>query len=457
MELEAAYEASLTEIYIHNEEDLRRVAAGGFAIDGSVKFYLERDIVLSRPWTPIGGDTAPFKAEFNGNGKTVTINAFTDASLSGEYLGFFGCTDGAEIKNLRVHCNLGTGAPLALTVPFGSEGVFYVGALAGSAEDSLFENVSVSGSIKVTSAVTNRIELGGIAGSYEFTTSGAIRSSHVRADLSAVEQQGNVEIGGVVGSAGGVVSGTRTIEECSFTGTLQGKGAGVNAGGIAGSNAVNSAITACYASGVIIAEADDYAYAGGIAGFNIDRIERCYAWADVHTLGNVSGTDGANAGGIAGYLGAGTDGILSQCYALGQVVAAGPANKKYVGGIAGYNYEGAIEYCAALNGDISHPGTSAGFSLNWIAGNDSGTSVETYTSNYRPSDGASIDSTSSGVIGGNGIDYARAAFERPTVGTVYGSGKLDWDFATDWKWIDGYDYPVLAWQTRAPADLATLQ
>jgi hypothetical protein len=53
--------------------------------------------------------------------------------------------------------------------------------------------------------------------------------------------------------------------------------------------------------------------------------------------------------------------------------------------------------------------------------------------------------------------YARADFE--------GSGNqgkytaLGWDFSPgtgDWKWLPGYDYPVLRWQTRPPLDPASL-
>jgi hypothetical protein len=47
-------------------------------------------------------------------------------------------------------------------------------------------------------------------------------------------------------------------------------------------------------------------------------------------------------------------------------------------------------------------------------------------------------------------------FEGPPAGTLYGSGYLDWDFASDWKFIGGYDYPALSWQTTPPTDPSTL-
>jgi hypothetical protein len=58
MKVDPAYEGLLTDIYIHNEAELRRVGRD-FAIDGTIRFYLERDIVLTQPWTPIGDSAIP--------------------------------------------------------------------------------------------------------------------------------------------------------------------------------------------------------------------------------------------------------------------------------------------------------------------------------------------------------------------------------------------------------------
>jgi hypothetical protein len=85
MTVDPAYEAGLTNIYIHNEAELRRAAAGDFAIDGSIQFYLERDIVLTQPWTAIGNNGTPFEAVFDGNGHSITINSFNGA-VSGSFV-----------------------------------------------------------------------------------------------------------------------------------------------------------------------------------------------------------------------------------------------------------------------------------------------------------------------------------------------------------------------------------
>jgi hypothetical protein len=70
MTVDPAYEALLTEIYIHNEAELRRIGAAvnGLAIGNPARtFYLENNINLTQPWDPIGDDTTPFMANFDGD------------------------------------------------------------------------------------------------------------------------------------------------------------------------------------------------------------------------------------------------------------------------------------------------------------------------------------------------------------------------------------------------------
>jgi hypothetical protein len=465
MRIDPAYEAGLTEIYIHNEAELRRIgtAKDGLAIDNPNRtFYLEDDIVLTEPWTPIGSHGLypdpgnPFKAKFDGQGHGITINSLADPSAG--YLGLFGYTDGAEIKNLKVVCNLGSdGDPLELT---GTDWI-YIGALAGYADNnSRIENITVSGSLFVISTGSYGLYAGGIAG-VTFENS-KIRSCHVRANLYA-ETQGapSISIGGVAGEhQNASIDGI--IENSSFTGTLRGwndfdgvnvsAGGSVYAGGIVG-NMWSGSISACYSSGIVDAWsfAGYEACAGGIAGGS-NYIERCYAW----TIVSAEGSGEIYAGGIAGVNNSGT---FSQCYALGDVtVTNNGTGACWAGGIAGKNYQGHINYCAALN-DV---GSNNSPDARGIAGRKQlGT---TFTSNYAASDmtisynDSSNSWTADTDLDGNNND-ARANFEGPPAGTVYGSGSLDWKFTPgtgDWKFIPGYAYPVLSWQTAPPADPSTL-
>ncbi|MDR2303982.1 MAG: hypothetical protein LBE10_05290 [Treponema sp.] len=455
MYTDPAYEAGLTDIYIRSEAELRRIGTD-FAIDGSKRFHLERDIVLTQPWTPIGPDsTNPFKAEFYGNGHRIIISGFADYSAG--YLGLFGYTDRAKVENLKVHCNLGT-TPMrnpSVSTPFdpleltGTTTNIYVGALAGYAYNgSVFDKISVSGSLVFTSDENVSLYLGGIAG--ENHNDSVIRSSHVRADIRGEMNTGRVIVGGVAGGnhsrTGG---GGGIIEKSSFAGLAYGFGSTEGfIGGIVG-EMFTGAIRDCYASGNVGAGGDSVTV-GGIAGRS-NSIERSYAWTKV----DAGGESEVRAGGIAGDI-IGDDDLLSQCYALGTV--AGGAVTAYIGGIVGYHSQEPIEYCAALN-DIEGY-YSSGISLHGIAGYAVWT--PTFRSNFSAADMriTGPSQTPDPDLDGDNTTYARAHFKGPSPGAVYGPGStsLNWNFDAggNWKFISGYDYPVLSWQKSPPPDLDDL-
>jgi hypothetical protein len=450
MRVDPAYEADLTAVYIHTEAELRRLGAGvnGLAIDDPHRtFYLENDIVLTQPWNPVGDEANAFKAKFDGQGHTITLNGFAD--LSAEYLGLFGYTRGAEVKNLRIECNLGDrDYPLALS---SAQTSTYVGAAAGFADGaSVFENIRVSGSLGFSHTGGYYTRIGGITGGNH--NSSRISSCHVRAAIYAEEQSGetgsSISVGGIAGENQDTdFSGGGIIEKSSFAGTLRGEGdnGSVYAGGIVG-DMFSGEISDCYASGRV--EARSFAgyevCAGGIAGGG-NRIERCYARVFVHADGNGE----IYGGGIGGVVNSGT---FSQCYALGGVtVTNNGTGDCRAGGITGKNYQGTVEYCAALNDVRSNNSADA----RGIAGRKQlGT---TFTSNYAAGDmtvspnGTPLPDTD---LDGDSA-YALADFEGPAAGTVYGLSALNWDFTPGtggWKFISGYGYPVLFWQTEAPAD-----
>ncbi|MDR1596615.1 MAG: hypothetical protein LBR99_02810, partial [Treponema sp.] len=150
MDVDPAYKATLEIYYIHNEKELRQIGTD-FAINGSIAFCLENDIVLTEPWTPIGSPSAPFKATFDGQEYSITVNSFGDAKTDGSamYQGFFAYVDGATIRNLTINYALsGPGVDMSTgdiyTYPFGN-----AGGVAGCAENASFENIQVTGNFSV--------------------------------------------------------------------------------------------------------------------------------------------------------------------------------------------------------------------------------------------------------------------------------------------------------------------
>jgi hypothetical protein len=401
MYVDPAYEAGLTDIYIHNEAELRRIGTD-FSIDGTYNFFLERNIVLTQPWTPIGNDTTPFKAVFIGQGHSITISGFSPGALNGMYLGLFGKIDNAIINELTiVYDNLTASS----TYP-GSQ---YLGGLAGrTSNNTRIDNVHVKGSINYT---TNALD-----------------------------------IGGLVGAASGSFSmGNHTlIVKSSFAGTLNGNGVQtIEAGGILGafnSNTDNAVIRRSYTAGTInAASSANGAYAGGIAGGGaFYALEDCYSTANVTASAPLGG---AYAGGIIGDLFSGST-TFSRCYyALGTVTAAG--STMCAGGIAGRSANN-IENCVALGAAVIGSGSST------VGGITGDHWAGTETNNYAASDQSIIR----GLPGGSAKDgitmYASTAFQGSANQSMYTTTLgLGWTFNDPESWggfIASYYYPVLYWQ-----------
>jgi hypothetical protein len=458
MYVDPFYENDLTEVYIHNEEELLRIGAAdnGLAIDNPDRtFYLEADIELTDPWTPIGGSSDyPFRAIFDGGGHTITINGFDEVEPFGEgLLGLFGYTDeGAAVKNLKVQCNFGDSGNL----PEFSD-IKYAGAVAGVAEGSDFENITVSGFFGISVTHSNSGEnlyFGGIAGK---NVAGTIRSCQVNAVLIAKGKEANtpdVYIGGVAGENLAVGSGG-IIEKSSFTGNLKGNGYhSIYAGGIAGNSNVGSKITDSYTAGIVegVGEgiSSHHSYAGGIAGKSDGTIENCYAWANVH-----SGTDYQQwAGGIAGV----SAGDISKCYAAGTVRSDENGGSSCVGGIAGE--AGSVSDCIVLVSELDGASNSSLRNVYAIA--SSGSLSNNYALEVSGSPGVDFvhihDNTNTSDQGSGYDNTARDGAIRtlnefkvrePSWVSIYITD-TGWDFPGVWTWIDGWDYPVLSWQEAAP-------
>jgi hypothetical protein len=192
----------------------------------------ESDFNQTYGWSPIGDDYSnSFTGIFNGANHKIT-NLWIDRP-STDYIGLFGFTDGAIIKNLGVEITSGKAV----------KGLRYVGGIAGFDYGSTILNSYATGDINGTSNL-----IGGIAG---VVYSSTISNSYATGDIS-----GTIHIGGI---AGGVSSST--ISNSYATGDINATnsvGGGI-AGGVSGSTILNS-----YAMGDINATGD---YIGGIVGY----------------------------------------------------------------------------------------------------------------------------------------------------------------------------------------------
>ncbi len=219
-------------------------------------------------WDPIGTDSAPFMATFEGNKRTID-NLFINRPTV-TYLGLFAQTyTPAEIRYLRL-TNVNV------------TGKHDVGALVGHMSAGKVSYSSSGGS--VTAAGHNGAlsigdsKVGGLVGS-TVGGSSVVSHSYSTAGVSGV---GNYA-GGLVGSNGGAIIASYA------TGAVT--GGQHQAGGLAGNN--SGSITASYATGAVEGENE----VGGLAGNNGGTITASYATGAVSSDAIPAGSD---LGGLVG-------------------------------------------------------------------------------------------------------------------------------------------------------------
>ncbi len=187
------------------------------------------------------------------------------------------------------------------------------------------------------------------------------------------------------GSAGGLVGWSQgsVISRCFATGTVSSAGEAANAGGLVGSN--GSTVSECYATGNVTVTSEWANVAGGLVGYNAGPVSQCFAMGDVVLLGVDSGYN--PVGGLVGLNRA----PLSECYSTGRVTGYADA-----GGLIGFTEDGT----------------------------DSISFWDTEASRRPVSDG------------GTGLTTA----QMHTLSTFTSAG---WDFDTVWYMLSGGSYPYL--------------
>lgn len=271
-----------------------------FLNKSGVYFKLMADIDLTefledenpdQGWQPVGTSSAPFKGVLDGNGKRVS-GLWINRSSS-DYVGFFGCTNGATIKNLALSCN-------------SVKGNKNVGVLSAHSTSTTMSDCTLSGSVIGTSYVGGCIGWG--------------KSNVISSVFSTVEVTCSGDyVGGVIGYVDGEISISESRVICNSI-------LGANyVGGICGSNIGKISLTNCYVQANI--KGGDYvggAYGQVFTSYENFVINKCGFIGDIEAS--------SNAGGICGELkGGGSGSRVTNCYAVGNIVA----NGNNVGGIVG--------------------------------------------------------------------------------------------------------------------------
>lgn len=254
---------------------------------------LTSDIDASKLGVPIGSKNVPFRGIFDGQGYTIRNVELDDTDEDVDFLGVFGYTDGAAIKNVNIEIvkvkNTGAGNNTA------------TGGLAGYINNTSIDNCHVfnyAGNDKTAEGVSAAYNnAGGLVGYVNGASN--IRNSSAAVNVTAAYDFA----GGLIGQS----KERMTLTQCFATGnatagSYKGETAigGNYAGGLIG-RATEGEITFSYAWGCAKAA---IRYAGGLLGrSDAATVANCYAAAPT-----VSG--GSRQAGLIGY----TETAINNCY-----------------------------------------------------------------------------------------------------------------------------------------------
>lgn len=252
----------------------------------NVEEFIE-DEWSSQGWMPVGNSSSQFKGVLDGNGKTISGLTINRENM--DFVGLFGDTEYATIKNLTLRGNV--------------KGRDNVGGIAGDLQYGTISNCTFEGKIVGNSKV------GGLIG---YAGNGTLTDCISRAEVTGA---GNY-IGGILGNDG-------TLTNCIASDVI------VNGhdyvGGIAGQS---GNMTGCNFSG----DVNGNSYVGGISGKTGSNVTSCYAVAHVNASGNQ----------VGGLIGEKSGNNLRDSYFSGTI-----SGNEQVGGLVGYQYRGETCRCYA--------------------------------------------------------------------------------------------------------------
>ena len=275
--------------------DTKAVPAPNTFAGKTVKVVADIDL-QSAPWTPIGY-WETFEGTFDGGDHTIR-NLNVTATEADCYLGLFGCTDNATIKNVKIH-----NAVVKAAVGDNTWAGGHLGALVGYPDGTtVIENVALTGDIKVEGPMDKKgaQRIGAVVGGFEAksltlnnVTVAAAKGSYVK---------GNLYVGGVVGQPICPVAMTNVVSNIdvySQDGMV---------GGIAGYVMPNSTLTDCSSTG------------------NVYRVSAAGTENQLKRIGGILGSWESSYGKV----------VLDECAFEGALYVAGAEYTDYIyGGLVG--------------------------------------------------------------------------------------------------------------------------
>ncbi len=270
-------------------------------------YELLANIALNTNWQPIGSTSDPFTSILQGNGYSITNLAID----RGNNIGLFAALSGATIDDLVVEV-----ASIS--------GDNNVGALAGSAANSIINKVQIRAANTNSKLSATGANIGGILGAITGTT-----ITNVISDLSIVG--GNDDSADNVGGIVGYVSSS-DISYATSSGSVSASGGVDFVGGLLGQVHYSSTVSYSSASGSVTSSGDDNRAYGGLVGTM--RINSNVSYSSASGSVTSSGENNNNYGGLAGRVEVSSK--VSYSSASGSVTSSGDDNKNY-GGLVGFS------------------------------------------------------------------------------------------------------------------------
>ena len=437
-------------------------AAGPTCADGCTGYELMADLdfegsdyATGTGWIPI----EEFDAVFDGNGHTIS-NLFIDMDIDGSGdVGLIGrLTANAVVKDLNL-----TDIDVTVTnvaEPNPDSGVLEVGGLAASSTGAV-ESSYVSGEISVVN--TQRfVYVGGLLGRTSGTTTGSGAAVAVN-----VQTPSRAIAGGLIGIADAEVDGL-IVRDSYATGDVMVSadnfvvaGGLIGSTGLAGSN--RGTITGSYATGnatVMAAGGVGVAEAGGLAGLTLGDIVASYATGDATVIAS-PGITQIYVGGLVAV----TDSNIVASYATGDATAINNGDgSEFAGGLVGvFSTEfsrppdARITLAASYStGSVRATATGLNVGVGGLVGS-AGTSTAPHS--FWDVDSSGQDAS---AIGTGKTTVALQAPTSASPGSIYAAWNVDVDNADGdddlatgvddpWDFAESWQYPVLKYGILDPA------
>jgi hypothetical protein len=276
-------------------------------------------------WTPIGTAASPFKGTFDGGGLTISgINIQGSDQTTGEYLGLFGYTDSATIKNVSVAGSITTEARKVTDSD-------YVGGIVGYGKSTTI--TACTSNVQISSSADSYV--GGIAGYLsnkgDAVVEDCINYGSITTDRAHGYGYDRLKVGGLVGFMSGVMNecgnyGTVYVEGGTYTDSNTKTGVKTvrdycdgDAGGLVGM-ASGLTITNSFNKASVTG---DMNFGGGLVGSVIVGLGTALTMQNCYNLGDViedgdAGRNDCHLAGLVGYVYGSAAVVLNNCYSTGE-------------------------------------------------------------------------------------------------------------------------------------------